>query len=322
MNDVIRFVCPACEKPMQERREELITIVSQWVGSDALSTMVEVFGGKIPEGNLKDRINWLNDFAKIWDYRKKLTNENERWNVKEDPVASAKAEIIMNCVRKLGLVDIDEPLLAPDYIIPLGGARMSNYARPLKAREIIDKLELQGVSVIALSGTRPINEVERPFLAEYAPNAVTEYDAISSGMERVFSLRSDQYNEEEHRDSNINLSWAKRTYVDRYRDNTIISLAAPSSDPGRRANSRDTFEFYLDRFKIHQGAKLLLVTSCIYVPFQLLRFMDLAIEKGFYVDCVGINNNKKGFAFSNIANYCQETKASINAIKALSDQWL
>ena len=199
---------------------------------------------------------------------------------------------------------------------------MSNYARPLKAREIIDKLELQGVSVIALSGTRPINEVERPFLAEYAPNAVTEYDAISSGMERVFSLRSDQYNEEEHRDSNINLSWAKRTYVDRYRDNTIISLAAPSSDPGRRANSRDTFEFYLDRFKIHQGAKLLLVTSCIYVPFQLLRFMDLAIEKGFYVDCVGINNNKKGFAFSNIANYCQETKASINAIKALSDQWL
>ena len=36
MNDVIRFVCPACEKPEQERREELISIVSQWLGSDAL----------------------------------------------------------------------------------------------------------------------------------------------------------------------------------------------------------------------------------------------------------------------------------------------
>ena len=51
--------------------------------------------------------------------------------------------------------------------------------------------------------------------------------------------------------------------------------------------------------------------------------MDLAIEKGFYVDCVGMpNDNKKGTAFSQITNYCQETKAAINAIKSLSDKWL
>ena len=66
-----------------------------------------------------------------------------------------------------------------------------------------------------------------------------------------------------------------------------------------------------------------MVTSCIYVPFQLLRFMDLAIEKGFYVDCVGmLNDDKKGTAFSHISNYCQETKAAINAIKTLADKWL
>ena len=65
------------------------------------------------------------------------------------------------------------------------------------------------------------------------------------------------------------------------------------------------------------------MTSCIYVPFQILRFMDLAIEKGFYVDCVGMpNDDRQGTSFSRITNYCQETKAAINAVKSIADLWL
>ena len=205
----------------------------------------------------------------------------------------------------------------------MGGARLSNLARPEKARAVIDEKEIKGKTVIALSGTRPINEVERPFLEDYAPDAATEFDAISSGMEKAFSLKDTQFREEYHKDENINLEWALRTYEEKYAENTLISLAAPSSDPIRRANSRDTFEFFLEKFHVSKGDRVLLVTSCIYVPFQLLRFMDLAIEKGFYVDCVGmLNDDKKGTAFSHISNYCQETKAAINAIKTLADKWL
>ena len=323
MNSVIRFVCPDCDKSVQARREELIDNIAQWVNSDALRTMVSAFGGEIPEGNLKDKIQWLNTFADVWDYRKKQANSDERWSIKEDPIALTNGEVILDCVKTLGLVDIENPLQIPDFILPLGGARLSNYARPAKAKEVIDQMDIHGRRVVALSGTRPINDVERPFLEEYAPGAVTEFEAISKGMEKVFSLRPDCYDEELHKDSNINLEWARRTYEDRYNDNIIMSMAAPSSDPDRRANSRDTFVYFLDRFQVTNGTRLLLVTSCIYVPFQLLRFMDLAIERGFYVDCIGMaNDDKKGTAFSQITNYCQETKAAINAIKSLSDKWL
>ncbi len=323
MDNVIRFVCPECEMPVDQRKEELVKSISTWINSEALYKMVSAFGETIPNGSLRFKIDWLNEFANVWDYRKKHAQESERWCIEEDPALSSKEGVILDCVKQLGLANIEKPLQVPDFILPLGGARLSNFARPKKAKEVIDELNLQNRNIVALSGTRPINEVERPFLMEYAPNAITEYDAICSGMEKAFSIRGDHYYEEKHSNSNINLCWAKRTYDDLYLNNIIISMAAPSSDPIRRANSRDTFVHFLDEFRITQGARLLLVTSCIYVPFQLLRFMDLAIERGFYVDCVGMpNNDNAGVSFSQITNYCQETKATINAIKSISDKWL
>ncbi len=322
MNDTIRFTCPACNKSADERRQELLDNISIWVNSDALKTMVSAFGYEIPECALKEKIDWLNEFANEWDYRKKQSAGDERWSVTEDPTALANSNVILNCVRELGLVDIEYPLQTPDYILPLGGARMSNYARPAKAKDIIDKMNIRDRTIVALSGTRPINDVERPYIDEYAPAASTEFEAMSKGLEKVFSLRED-FTEEYSRNSNINLEWALRSYHKLYSGNKVMSLAAPSSDPNRRANSRDTFEFFLEKFRVSEGMSLLLVTSCIYVPFQLLRFMDLAIDRGFYVDCVGMpNDDKKGTAFSQISNYCQETKATINAIKSLSDKWL
>lgn len=323
MNDTIRFICPDCDKSVDGRRQELLNNISAWVNSEALRTMVSVFGYEIPNCALKEKINWLNEFADEWDYRKKQSGEGERWNVTEDPIALANSDVILNCVRELGLVDIEYPLQMPDYILPLGGARLSNYARPAKAKDVIDKMNICDKTIVALSGTRPINDVERPFLEEYAPMALTEFEAMSKGLEKVFSLHEEDFSEEYNSNNNINLEWALRSYNERYCGNRVMSLAAPSSDPNRRANSRDTFEFFLDKFHLTEGMKLLLVTSCIYVPFQLLRFMDLAIDRGFYVDCVGMpNDDKKGTAFSQISNYCQETKATINAIKSLSDKWL
>ncbi len=323
MSSIIRFICPDSIKSASERQKECIDNISKWIWSDAIKEMVSIFGGKMPNVSLKAQINWLNDFADIWDYRKKQSNGGERWTVQEDFNAQSKENIIRDCAEKLGLMSIETPLEIPNYILPLGGARMSNYVRPLKSKEIIDEKNISGKTIIALSGTRPINDVERPFLRDYAPEALTEFEAISKGMECVFSLNKSKFFEEYHKDNNINLEWAQRTYVEKYNENTIISLAAPSSDPNRRANSRDTFVFFLKKFNIQNGDRILLITSCIYVPFQVLRFMDLAIEKGFYVDCIGMkNDDNKGVAFCNISNYCQEIKATINAIKYLSDKWL
>ena len=318
----IRFICPDCGKTVEERRKELLGSIEEWVDSEALSSMVSAFGGSIPKGSLKERIDWLDHFANVWDYRKKQAG-NERWFIEEDPVAKANVEVITASVKELGLVDIETPLVMPDYILPLGGARRSNFARPETAKKVIDQMNIRDRKIVALSGTRLINDMERPFIEDFAEGAETEYEAISKGLETVFSLKGERFREERSRHENIYLQWALRTYEETYQGNTIQSLAAPSSDPGRRANSRDTFLFFLEKFQIRPGDRLLLVTSCIYVPFQILRFMDLAIEKGFYVDCVGMpNDDRQGTSFSRITNYCQETKAAINAVKSIADLWL
>ena len=105
-------------------------------------------------------------------------------------------------------------------------------------------------------------------------------------------------------------------------DQRMISvLSAPSSDPDRRANSMDTFEFFLKRYEQKEGAKLLLVTSAIYVPFQLMKFTDLALEKGLYVDCIGNRSYDHSPTVLNTASYLQELKATINAINVLAEKF-
>lgn len=318
MSETIRFQCPPCHLDKETRKSMLRDSIRPWVESEALQDLVTLFGGEYPKNlELSEKVKWLNSFADIWDYRKKQAQGGERWNLQEDPTVLENRDAILECVRQLGLMDIRHPLEEPDYILPLGGARLSNYARPLTAKEEIDRASLTGKTIVALSGKRPINEVELEFLQEFAPNATTEFDAISTGMEKCFSLKP-EFDEYSHVTQNPNLSWTRRKYLETYAGNAVFSLAAPSSDEIRRANSRDTFCFFLEQFDIKEGDKLLLVTSCLYVPFQLLRFMDLAIDHGFYVDCIGMpNDNSKGTSFSLVTGYCQETKAAINAVHSV-----
>ena len=77
---------------------------------------------------------------------------------------------------------------------------------------------------------------------------------------------------------------------------------------------------FLDHFNIADGKKLLLVTSCIYVPFQYLKFMGLAINGGFDVDCIGSDVVDSG-SLSKPSNYLQEIKGTIDAIYGLYHQF-
>lgn len=131
------------------------------------------------------------------------------------------------------------------------------------------------------------------------------------------SVEFSSYDELRNEEANVNLSSAVRKYSEKYCGNTIYSIAAPSSAPDvRRANSEDTFRFFLKHFDVQSGKKLLLITSCIYVPFQLLKFMDMAIDNGFEVDCVGAEVADK-CTFSKTSNYLQEIKAVIDAAYGL-----
>ncbi|MDO5703444.1 MAG: hypothetical protein Q4G47_08845, partial [Lachnospiraceae bacterium] len=83
----------------------------------------------------------------------------------------------------------------------------------------------------------------------------------------------------------------------------------------------DTFEFFIKRYSPAPGSKILLITSPIYVPFQLMKFISVAVEQGLYVDCIGNKPYDHSPTVLNVASYLQELKATINAINSLAERY-
>ena len=310
-----RIICPDYKLSKKKRVCFLFDEMKEWIYSDEFKSLLKIFNGDELANTMgKDfssDITELKQFVSIWDYR----GGKERWAVQDNEYVKSKEDVIMECAFKLGLKDVTTVEKEPDYVLPLGGARAANRVRPAMARKLIDDHNWSDKKVLALSGTRPISENERPYMVDYAQTAGTEYDAICSGLEIAFEVN--QYEEEKINDENINSCSAIRKYNDFYKNCEIYSVAAPSSDPQkRRANSADTFRFFVEKFDVHEGDRLLLVTSCIYVPFQSLKFMDLAMDNGYEVDCVG-SDIIDNFTLSKTSNYLQEIKGTIDAMYSL-----
>lgn len=316
MSNKLRIKCPAIDLEKESRIKELFSDISSWIDSEELQRLVCLFGGSLDKTiPLKEKIDCLNEFVEVWDYRKMQVNCGERWFIQNDSFVEEHSDEIMNLAEGLGLRNVVEPIIVPNYILPLGGGRMSNLIRPMGAKAMSDKFMNEKHSIIALGGMRPLNDIERPYSDRYAPGAKTEYDAICAGMEQAFGLEGHQYKEETHIEENVNLCSAIR----KYRGTDIYVVAAPSTNPERRANSMDTFEYFMEQFDVKKGDRILLVTSCIYVPFQFLKFMKIALEKELIIDCVGAPFDNEELIKT--SNYLQEIKSAVNAMKALADEY-
>lgn len=309
-----RINCPPSYYSRSERIMFINEQIDSWITSEPFNDLVAIFGAAMPKvSGLDSKLSWANEFVNIWDYRRIQSGGGERWTIKEEARTGKYISQIMQAVEELGLKNVTEPFFIPDYLLPLGGARKANLARCLTAKRVSDLEEGRKHIVVALSGMRPINEIEIPYIQGYAPEAKTEFDAIGCGLEKAFSLIRNDYLERNVSNKNPNLSWAIRQYPSHQKNVEIWSLAAPSSDESRRANSLDTFIFFLETFKILKGTKILLITSCVYVPFQEMKFMKLAIDHGFEIDCIGSDIDYNGPSVLIAENYLQEVKATINA---------
>ena len=83
----MKCVCPDSNLEKHERIREIFRNIEEWIQSDALQSLVRLFGGeKMETAPLKAQIQWLNNFVEIWDYRSRNQNTdvNERWNVFDD----------------------------------------------------------------------------------------------------------------------------------------------------------------------------------------------------------------------------------------------
>lgn len=315
-------------KTNEETIENVEKAINKWIYSAELESLVEAFGGKVPKQLETEQLaRWLLEFSECWDYRGRQTQvkaeagrEKARWLIDSSAVIKQQEEVVERVIGKLGLQG-ESRLLCDnyDYIIALGGARMSCLFRPRYVREIIEKYDLKPKGVAMLSGMRPVMDTERSATDTYCPEAITEYDLINSGAEMVFELEK-KFWEEQYYCKNPNESWAVRRYsVSKY-EYPIISVSGPSSDPQhRRANSADTFRFFVQKMNIEEGSRILLVTSQIYVPYQQMEAIRTwALPNKVYIETVGFpiqwNEKNRQQGMITAANYLQEIRSTIQAI--------
>lgn len=330
MSDLIRITCPPSELPKAERIEYIYNDFEKWIRSEAINRLVCLYNSGVQPPihlSFKDYVCWLKEFAsKHWDYRKMQKNattkegEAARWLLQNDTFAEEHKDEIYKAATTLGLIGVSTPLINnPDYILPLGGARMSNLRRAELARQTIDEYNLK-TKVVALSTYRPIADTERTSIDSYANGAQFEFDAIVAGMDSAFKMKG-AYSIKNRIFDNSNENYGICTFNSEYKGTKLYALAAPSTLPDvRRANSADCFEFLFKEFNIQEGSHLINCTSQIYCTYQHIRALSLAIKHTVVFDTIGfpfyLNEIKVSSesSLSKPVNYLQEIKGTIDAI--------
>lgn len=333
MNEKPRILCPKADLPTQVRIDAVVAEFDRWVRSEAMADLVLAFDGDaaaLNKSSTVDVLRWLKSFAAVWDYRKKqvsaTTKEGEaaRWLLKADESVAGKESLIYRAAEQLGLIGIEQTVYEQaDYVLPLGGACLSNLRRCQAAQAVIEQLKTP-TAVVALSGLRPISQTEREgYVDTYAPDAETEFDAISAGMCRAFGI-SERYKDQIEPNDNPNLCATVRHFTETYRESELYAVAAPSSVPERRANSADCFHDFFRRFAVPTGAKLINCTSQIYCTYQQVRALSFAIAYGVEFDTIGFHteNGAVNAGLSQPVNYLQEIKGTIDAMNDFVERFV
>ena len=195
------------------------------------------------------------------------------------------------------------------------------------ARDTVDCIRGK-TTVVALSGMRPISESERiGYVDTYAPDAITEFDAISAGMHIAFHL-NEGYADEIINSPNPNFCATIRHFNEKFSGTELYAVAAPSTVATRRANSADCFMYFFEKFAIPPHAKIINCTSQIYCTYQQVRALSFAIKYDVEFDTIGFpfsQNNASSSAtsrqLSEPVNYLQEIKGTIDAMNDFVDEF-
>lgn len=320
--DVVSFRCPPIGN---DRVSSVRAAIERWNRSPTLFKLIEAFGTTIPnEPNLDAMVAWLLQFSERWDFRKLQHDakandigEGARWLLDDSQLTQHQRDLIQECAVNLGLIGVAKPeRQLYDYVLVLGGARLSCLLRPRFAAQLISSRHIQTKSVILLASDRPVAKSERDATESYAPNATTEFELVHAGAVEAFQVSEFQ---DERRDNanSPNSSSVIRRYETQKKLPSVMTISAPSSEPDkRRANSADTYQFLLSSFNIPLGASLLLVSSQIYVPYQQLEAIrTIALPYNLMVETVGFPPDWGGTLQGMVGptNYLQEIRSTIQS---------
>jgi len=297
--------------------------IAAWLDSAPFVALVAKFGGAglTPGEPLASRLAKLDAFSDRWDYRK----GGERYVEITADLDADKEHLALAAATALGLVTPVAPRHRDyDHVLVLGGMVRACILRPQLAAELLGE-SVSAPAVTALGAFRELGRGEPEIVAKARLTGIeTEYDAMEAGMRRAFALGAPDA-EQGGDDPNPYLSWRVRTFHDRD-GRPIAVVAAPTTDPTRRANTPDTYAYWASNLaKLRPGQRVLLVTTTIYVPYQHVGAIGmLGLPYGVELDTVGVDpGNAPDEALRqdfSAQQYLQEVRSTIRGMRSLVDR--
>jgi hypothetical protein len=324
--------CP----PISDRRpEEIRALLLEWLTHPSLIALVGRWGGSMPSGAASQIVAYLVELSEVWDFRgRNAVREidarsqdaggGSRWEITAEAVSESDASLVMESATALGLVTPRAPVRQTfDFVLVLGGARLSNLFRVRRAAELLRNQKIAAENLVLLGAMRQVMPGEREATDTYAPDARTEFDLFVAALEHEMGRsESEALKEGLDDDDNPNRSWAAWYFPRTFDAPPTYVLAAPSAEPDvRRANSSDAYSFFAGRLDPHPESSCLLVTSQIYVPYQHLEAVrTLAVPRTLDLETVGHSHwGGSAQGLREPANYLQEIRSTILSASRLLD---
>jgi hypothetical protein len=286
--------------PESNGAEAVRDFIGGWIAQPALRRVVEAEGGHWPSGSLEQKVEALHDFSARWDFRGGVE--------RRDISASSQdhKESLLVDAAELGMTAADRPTDDRyDHALVLGGTALASIYRLRRLYELReDGLDIGRTAV--LTALREIGEPElrivrdRPEVAAVVDRSPrTEFEVMTHAVE-LFSGSS----AEVERTPNENPHLASARLGD------VLVLAAPSADPGRRANSRDNYDAYTGQ--IGPADSVLVVTSSIYLPYQFfVALQALGWEQPRTIEAVGFPPEWMQGILTGPQNILQEIRSAL-----------
>ncbi|MBQ7646907.1 MAG: hypothetical protein IJS94_06530, partial [Clostridia bacterium] len=231
----------------RERFNKAKNRIYKWIDSDPMRLLLKTEGFECRI--YQDESRWYaEEFPRIyrfvsekWDKR----NNKERFEVKTCLYSERENALLIDILEDLGFVNAMGICGEPEYLWILGGARMANYDRVFRAKEIADKYgTVKGIFII--TAYRMLSPLEKDSVGTYAPDAVTEKDALMASATKIFGLPCGFSVLKKDLDDDPFSSCSVERFNDEYNGIPVTVVQAPSGVRGRRANSRDTLIYLLD----------------------------------------------------------------------------
>jgi hypothetical protein len=301
----------------------------RWLAAPALATLVSAFAcvpaerrlaaelaaGTLPDDDLLAR---LDSFTDRWDSRA----GRERHEARRLDMTSRQEAVTLEAAALLGFRGGSAArFTAYDHVLVLGGTLRGCRVRTGEAVRLLTTGGIGTEAVTALGGHRPFFTEEFSHAAAIGhPHLREEFQALDTCVRELFRLGEPERVEGEDF-PDIGATWQVRHY--RTASGMRVQVAAaPSRTPGRRADTADTYAFFVEHLGgLRPSARLLLVTSSLNVPaqhFTALRILGLS--HGAHIDTVGHSAESVPAPLSwapDATAYLQEIRSTVRALRCL-----